>query len=75
MAPLSHRAGYSVQVVNLSGSIKNSTFARYRSIEAAAEERMRRQREARLQQRQPGTLRLDVSFIASARLPQRWTDE
>jgi hypothetical protein len=35
---------------SLTGSIKNSIFAKYRSAETASEERMRRQREARLQQ-------------------------
>jgi hypothetical protein len=67
---------YSLNTPGLSGSIQNSTFAKYRSAEAAAEERMRLQREARLQQSQANASdAMDIPFIRSVRLPQRWTDE
>ncbi len=67
---------HSVPTAGLTGSMLNSTFARYRSAGMAAEERMRRQREARVQQLHTGTLQpAAISFILSMRFPQRWTDE
>ncbi len=65
-----------VETVSLTGSMRNSTFARRRSAEAAAEERMRAQREARLQQPQTNNSHsVGIPFISSVRFPQRWTDE
>jgi hypothetical protein len=65
----------SILSAGLTGSMSNSTFAQRRSVEAATEQRMRRQREARLQQRASALPSLDIPFIRDARLPQRWTEE
>ena len=61
-----------LQTVSIAGAMKNSTFARYRSAEAAAEERMRSQREARLERHAAVTLQPGgVPCVANARMPQR----
>lgn len=66
----------SLQTASLSGSIRNSTFVKYCSAEAALEKRMRMQREARLQRpRADVSAAAGISFIDSLRFPQRWTDE
>jgi hypothetical protein len=76
MLPLHRLEQYSLHTAGLTGSILNSTFARYRSAETATEERMRRQREARLQQPHTDLLHsTELPFIRSMRFPQRWTDE
>jgi hypothetical protein len=66
----------SAPTAGLAGSIVNSTFARYRTAEMAAEERMRRQREARLERLNTDTLQpTAIPFIRSMRFPQRWIEE
>lgn len=67
---------HSILGAGLTGAMRNSTFAQRRSEEAATEQRMRRQREARLQQTRASAFpALDIPFIRDVRLPQRWTEE
>jgi hypothetical protein len=60
----------------LSASIKLSTFSKLCSAEAAIEDRIRRQRQDRLDRASNDGVEVGSRLVfESPRLPQRWTDE
>jgi hypothetical protein len=61
---------------SLSATIKLSTFSKLCSAEAAVEDRIRKQRQARLGRIGVDTVAMGSTFLlANPRLPRRWTDE
>jgi hypothetical protein len=64
------------RVSPLSATIKLSTFSKLCSAEAAIEERIRRQRQARLERAIVDDAALESAPVfENPRLPARWTDE
>lgn len=70
------RPGQGSRVSPLSATIKLSTFSKLCSAEAALEQRIRQQRQARLERVVGDEVTLESTpMCENPRLPQRWTDE
>jgi hypothetical protein len=75
MIDLAESKDAAVRSVSCSAALRRSTFEQRRIAEAALEERMLAQREARLQALHARIPAAAGGPLANARFPHRWTDE